>query len=185
MGEVSGAAFGFIFTSRPTLSVSVYLFTRSLVHSFSCMSFPPPLLPPEDGRAHFRAREPKEGEGHGAEHRDVREHGFRDVRKDIEPNVGEGVDMHAILLGHVVPVRVNRECDGEGKKRDKGEGARGAGRGGHGGLGDFRMRDFSDRVYFFYALCPGGVLAGSYTMHVRADAASRQNVGYALRSHHT
>jgi hypothetical protein len=82
------------------------------------MSFPPPLLPPEDGRAHFRAREPKEGEGHGAEHRDVREHGFRDVRKDIEPNVGEGVDMHAILLRHVVPVRVSRE-NGVGKTGTK------------------------------------------------------------------
>ena len=90
------------------------------------MSFSPPLLPPEDGRAHFRAREPKEGEGHGAEHRDVREHGFRDVRKDIEPNVGEGVDMHAILLRHVVPVRVSRK-NGVGqtgtKERSAGAGA--------------------------------------------------------------
>jgi hypothetical protein len=104
------------------------------------------------------------------------------VWEDIEPDVGERVDMHAILLGHVVPVRVNGECDGEGKKGDNGEGARGAGRPrGFGGL----LERATFQTVCTSSTRPGGVLTGSYTMHVRADAASRQNVGNALRSHHT
>ena len=112
------------------------------------MSFPPPLLPPEDGRSHFRAGEPNEGEGHGAEHRDVREHGFRDVGEDIEPNVGEGVDMHAILRGHVVPVGENGEKGDNGEeKRGTQERSAGAGRGARGAgwpRGNVRTRGFSD-----------------------------------------
>ena len=107
MGEVSGAAFGFIHISPHTF-LSLSLFTRSLVRSFCpCTSFrpsPAPLLPPENRRSHFRAGEANEGEGDGAEHGQVCEHGFRDVGEDIESNVGEGVDMHAIQRGHVVPV---------------------------------------------------------------------------------
>ena len=123
------------FTSRPT---PFCLCLSSLVRLFCpYMSFPPPLLPPEDGRSHFRAREPNEGEGHGAEHRDVREHGFRDVGEDIEPNVGEGVDMHAILRGHVVPVGENGEKGDNGEeKRGTKERSAGAGRGARGGHGE-------------------------------------------------
>ena len=66
MGEVSGAAFGFIHISPHTF-LSLSLFTRSLVLPLYVVS-PPPLLPPENRRSHFRAGEANEGEGDGAEH---------------------------------------------------------------------------------------------------------------------
>ena len=131
------------------------------------MSFPPPLLPPEDGRSHFRAREPNEGEGHGAEHRDVREHGFRDVGEDIEPNVGEGVDMHTILRGHVVPVGENGEKGDNGQEtRGTKERSAGAGRGARGGHGGMLERAAFQTVVLL--LRPPGRRFGGVVHYARA-----------------